>query len=60
MTGGRRPALTPAEAAEIRQLYADRAAKWTVRALAHSFHVSTAIIQAVLNRTGAYRTRETK
>jgi hypothetical protein len=54
VTGGRKPLLTPQEAIEIRQLYADRSAKWTVSSLARSFHVKTHIIQAALNRTGAY------
>lgn len=56
----RKPALTPEEAIEVRQLYADRAAKWTVAALARSFHVSHDIILAALNRRGAYRIKETR
>jgi hypothetical protein len=51
----RRPLLTPEQAAEIREFYSDRAAKWTVTALARSYHVNPWIIQAVLNRTGAYQ-----
>jgi hypothetical protein len=49
----RRPGLTPSEAKEVRDLYAGPG-KWTVASLAHSFHVSMAIINAALNRTGAY------
>jgi hypothetical protein len=49
----RKPGLTPSEAAEVRDLYAGPG-KWTVTALARSFGVSTAIIRAALNRTGAY------
>jgi hypothetical protein len=55
--GGRKPALSPQEAVEVRTLYADRGAKWTAAALARSFRVRTATIQAALNRTGAYRLR---
>lgn len=54
---GRRPHLTEEEAKEVRELYANRAGKWTVTALAHSFRVTTAVIQAVLNQRGAYRRR---
>jgi hypothetical protein len=54
MSGGRKPLLTPQEAAEIRELYAGPG-RWTVSSLAYVFHVKTYIIQAVLNRTGAYR-----
>jgi hypothetical protein len=58
MTVGRKPALTPEQAQEIREAYADRhpKAKWSVRLLAKSFGVSHAVVQAALNRRGAYRT----
>jgi hypothetical protein len=49
---GRKPKLTPAEANEVREMYRGI---WSVRQIAHFFRVSTAVIHAVLNRTGAYR-----
>ena len=55
MNRGRKRAVTPEQAEEIRRFYNDRAAKWTVTALAHSYGVKTWTIQAVLGRQGAYR-----
>ena len=55
MRVGRKRALTPKEAAEIREFYNDRAAGWTVAALAHCYGVKTWTIQEVLGRRGAYR-----
>jgi hypothetical protein len=52
---GRKPALTPEQADEVRRFYGDRAAKWTVSALAHSYGVKIWTINAVLERRGAYR-----
>jgi len=49
---GRKPHLTPEQAAEVREMYRG---PWKVRQIAHCFGVSTAVIHAVLNRTGAYR-----
>jgi hypothetical protein len=49
---GRKPCLTAAQIAEIRDMYAG---PWTVRQIAGFFKVSSAVIHAVLNRTGAYR-----
>jgi hypothetical protein len=51
--GGRKPALTPQEAIEVRELYAGPG-RWTTGSLARSFGVKIHVIQAVLNRTGAY------
>jgi hypothetical protein len=51
---GRKPDLTPEEAEEIRLVYFDRASKWTVTSLAHSYHVHQQTIRAVLGRQGAY------
>lgn len=48
---GRKPALTPQQAGEAREMYAG---PWTVRQIARYFDVSTAVIHAALNRTGAY------
>jgi len=48
---GRKPHLTSEQANEVREMYSG---PWTVRQIAHFFHVSTAVIHAVLNRTGAY------
>lgn len=54
MAKGQKPHLTPAEAQEVRELWSNRAGKWKVAALARSFNVSTSVINAALNRTGAY------
>jgi hypothetical protein len=51
---GRKPDLNPEEAEEVRIHYYDRAAKWTVAELAHSYRVNTTTILAVLARRGAY------
>jgi hypothetical protein len=48
---GRKPHLTPEQADEAREMYRG---PWKVRQIAHYFKVSIAVIQAVLNRTGAY------
>jgi len=52
---GRKPHLTPEEAQEVRDLYNRGSTKWKVSQLARAFQVSMAVIQAALNRTGAYR-----
>ena len=51
---GRKPDLTPEQAEEVRVRYYDRAAKWTVTALAHSYRVRTSTIRAAIDRKGAY------
>lgn len=60
---GRRPKLTPEQAQEVRALYAQSRDKhtpayWDTRSLAKSFGVTQAVINAVINRTGAYAPRE--
>ncbi|TLX16062.1 hypothetical protein [Rhizobium sp. MHM7A] len=55
----RKPDLTKEQAKEVRELYAQSRDKnspayWNTRMLAHSFDVSQAVINAVINRTGAY------
>jgi hypothetical protein len=47
---GRKPDLTPEEAEDVRRLYYDRTAKWTVAALARSFGVQPTAIRADNNR----------
>ena len=51
MKKGRRPKLTPEEAEEVRDMYRG---PWKASQIARYFKVSTAVIHAVLNRTGAY------
>lgn len=56
---GRKPQLTEEQAQEVRELYAQTRVKtspsyWDTRSLAKSFGVSQAVINAVINRTGAY------
>ena len=51
MKRGRKPHLTVEQADEAREMYAG---PWRVRYIARYFGVSTAVINAVLNRTGAY------
>jgi hypothetical protein len=55
----RKPALTPEQAREVRDAYCDRSAKWTTAALAKCFGVSQAVINAAIERRGAYRRRPT-
>lgn len=52
MPQGRRPHLTSEQAEEVREMYRG---PWSVRQIAHFFNVSTAVVHAVLNRTGAYK-----
>jgi hypothetical protein len=51
---GRKAKLTPQEADEIRAFYFDRLAKWSLLALARSYHVSTTTISNAVERKGAY------
>ena len=60
---GRKPKLSEEQAREVRELYAQSRDKhtpayWDTRSLAKSFGVSQAVINAVINRTGAYAPRE--
>lgn len=55
----RKPDLTKEQAKEVRELYFQSRDKkspsyWNVQMLAHSFDVSPAVINAAINRTGAY------
>jgi hypothetical protein len=52
---GCKPHFTAQKADETRRSYADRAAKWTVSALAQCNDVTPATINNVLARRGAYR-----
>lgn len=52
MRRGRKPHLTQDQAEEVREMYRG---PWTPRQIARYFDVSTAVIHAVLNKTGAYK-----
>lgn len=47
----RKPHLTPEQAEEAREMYRG---PWTVRQIARYLGVSMAVVNAALNRTGAY------
>lgn len=49
---GRKPHLTPEQAAEVREMYAG---PWRIFQIAHFFKVSRAVIVAAIDKTGAYR-----
>lgn len=52
---GRKPALTPEQAREVREAYGRKSGRWTTAALAKCFGVKITVIQAVLARRGAYK-----
>lgn len=60
MAKGCKPHLTPQEAQEVRELWHNRAGKWKASSLARCFNVSASVINAALNRSGAYAVKEEK
>lgn len=58
---GRKPKLTPEEAAEVREAYFRLRGPLTVRQIANLFRVDPAIVHKVIDRKGAYKdTEETR
>ena len=56
----RQPDLSPEEAEEVRRLYREDNATWSMMALARAFNCNPATIRAVVYRHGAYRAKPSK
>lgn len=55
MKKGRKRKLTDEEAADVRRMYFDRNAGWSLAGLARLFRVSSGTINHAVERTGAYK-----